>query len=270
MLVLKWVFMPRSSRCAWHASSILGRVASLVYIALFYVVCCVVAPVVLLPVCITARLTHRHSSTCWDWTTLIFFRLFHLNYRVSGTLVESGFILSNHRSFCDFGYDPYVSGSAVVGRALGFASMLGIALLGFVERRFIVISRMHSRHDAFEAIRRFQSANGPYSQRILFWPEGTRRSYTTLTLPETRTILKMGLLKSIYEHNRTPVQIMLSKNKELVFDEKRIRVGFGWTIDTRLSDAIHPRDFATFDAFYERVCVDWHGLFCILYSDDGA
>ena len=237
MLVLNWVFMQRSSRCVRYASSILGRVASLVYIALLYVVCCVVAPVVLLPVCITARLTHRHS-TCWDWTALLFFRLVHLRYRVSGTLIESGFILANHRTFCDFGYDPYVSGSAVVGRALGFASMLGISLLGFVERRFIVISRMRSRHDAFEAIRRFQSANGPYSQRILFWPEGTRRTHTTLTLPETRTMLKLGLLKSIYEHNRMPVQIMLSKNKERVFDEKRIRVGFGWTIDTRLSDHV--------------------------------
>ena len=254
--------MHTSMRC-------LHCVASVVYMALLTLICCIVAPIVLLPVCVVARLTHRPSA-CWDWVVCCFFWLFHVRYRVHGTFIDSGFILANHRTFCDFAYDPYVSRSAVVGRALAFASVLGSALLGFVERRFIVVQRTRSRQEAFDAIRRFQSADGPYSQRILFWPEGTRRSHTTLTLVETSRLLKPGLLKSIYEHRRTPVQIMLSKNKERVLDEKRLRVGIGWTIETRLSDSIHPRDFATFDAFFERVCADWHGLFQALYPDGEA
>jgi 1-acyl-sn-glycerol-3-phosphate acyltransferase len=248
----------------------LHRLASVAYMALIYMICCVVAPIVLLPVCIVARLTHRPSA-CWDWVThQLFFRLIRLRYRVHGTFIDSGFILANHRTWADFGYDPYVSRSAIVGRALGFASMIGLALLGFVEQRCIVLRRTRSRHYTFEVIRRFQNANGPYSQRILIWPEGTRRSHTSLTLAETALLLKPGLLKSIYQHHRSPVQIMLSNNKERVFDEKRLHVGIGWTIDTRLSDAINPRDFATFDAFFERVCADWHGLFQTLYTDGDA
>ena len=251
-----------------HASMrFLHRFASVAYMALLYMICGVVAPIVLLPVCVAARLTNRPSA-CWDWVShQLFFRLVHLRYNVHGTFIDSGFILANHRTFVDFGYDPVVSRSAVVGHALGFASMLGLALLGVVEQRCVVVQRTRSRHDAFEAIRRFQSADGPYSQRILFWPEGTRRSHTTLTLAETARLLKPGLLKSIYEHHRAPVQVMLSKNKERVFAEKRLHVGFGMTIETHLSEAIHPRDYATFDAFFERVCADWHGMFQVLYTD---
>lgn len=236
--------------------------------ALCYVLCCVVLPLLLLPACIIARATSIRIA-CWDWVTYNgFFRLCQLRYRIRGTFIESGFILANHRSWCDFAYDPFVSGSAVVGRPAAFAAMLFQALLGFIEQRFIVLSRARSRHEAFASILRFTRAGGPYSGRVLFWPEGTRRSHTQLTLLETARLLKPGLLKSIYEHRpcQMPVQIMLSRNKELVFDEKRLRVGIGEIVYTELSDAIDPRDFATFEAFYDRVCVEWFELWQRLYA----
>ncbi len=187
----------------------------------WYTLNAIIVPIVLLPICVVVRLsnglTHFRIS-CWDLVTYnAFFRMLRLNHRVHGTFIESGFVLANHRSWCDFGYDPYVSRSAVVGRSLGFFAMLFQSLLGLIENRFIVIDRTRSRHDAFDSVRRFIHANGPYSRRILFWPEGRRCTHTQLiTFDETKRLIKQGLLKSIYEHRLLPVQIMMSNNKERV------------------------------------------------------
>jgi hypothetical protein len=77
--------------------------------------------------------------------------------------------------------------------------------------------------------------------------------------------MKPGLLKSIYEYRLLPVQIMMSKNKEHVLNEKQITVGIGQTIYTHLSEAIKPSDFETFDAFFEEICSKWYLLFQTLY-----
>ena len=244
----------------------LHRTFSIPFIAIWYMANCIVIPILMLPVCVLARLCNAPIS-CWDWATYnVFFRMFMIRNCVQGTFIDTGFLLANHRTWVDFAYDPFISGSAVVGRAAAFWAMLGFSLLGFLENRLIVVSRSKNRNETFTAIRHFIHSKGLYCRRVLFWPEGTRCSHTQLTIEDTRRMIKPGLLKSIYEHSQLPVQIMMSKNKEQVLNEKRMRVGLGQTIYTKLSDAIHPNDFATFEAFFERVCCEWHLLFQALYA----
>ena len=239
---------------------------SMPFMVLLYRLNCIVVPILMLPVCVLARLCNAPIS-CWDWAMYnVFFKLLRICHCVQGTFIDTGFILANHRTWVDFAYDPFISGSAVVGRAAAFWAMLGCSLLGFLENRFIIMSRSKNRNETFTAIRHFIHSKGFDGRRVLFWPEGTRCSHTQLTIEDTRRMIKPGLLKSIYEHSQLPVQIMMSQNKEHVLNEKLVRVGLGQTIYTKLSDAIHPSDFATFEAFFEGVCCELHLLFQALYA----
>ncbi len=100
--------------------------------------------------------------------------------------------------------------------------------------------------------------NHYYSQRILFFPEGTRKSHVKIdSVEETYKLLKPGLLKSIYEFKKLPVQLQISKNKEIVFNERKFKALYGVTVYTSFSDPIYPEDYHTFDDFYKQVCTVW-------------
>jgi len=96
-----------------------------------------------------------------------------------------------------------------------------LVILGIIDNRFIIIDKNKSRHIIFKQILNYIKSNSKYSKKVLFYPEGTRKSHLSLTLDETKNIIKPGLLKSIYVHQKYPNQIMISKNKEKIFDEKK-------------------------------------------------
>lgn len=243
------------------------HIFSIPYILFWYLGQCIVFPIIMLPGTLVLKLFNVQTSS-WNIITYnIFFRMVNINYCVKGEFIKEGFILSNHRTWCDFAYDPYVSGSAIVGRFLGFFVMLFYSLLGTIDNRFIIIDRSKPRHVSFEKIINYMNSGYKYSKRVLFWPEGTRKSYTTLTLEETKNIIKPGLLKSIYEYKKFPVQIMMSNNKEKVFNEKKMLVSLGETVTTELSEAIYPEDYDTFEKFLDKIYNDWHSQFNNLYTE---
>ena len=67
----------------------------------------------------------------------------------------------------------------------------------------------------------------------------------------------MGLLKSIYESKKYPVQLCITSNKEDVFNEKKLCVNYNTKIKTCFSDPIHPKDFDSFELFVDKICVEW-------------
>ena len=102
--------------------------------------------------------------------------------------------------------------------------------------------------------------NSYYSKRILFFPEGTRKFHTKINSVED-TELKPGLLKSIYEFQKMPVQLQITKNKEIAVNERKFKAEYGITVYTSFSEPIYPEDFNTFEEFYKHICLVWFEQF---------
>ena len=94
--------------------------------------------------------------------------------------LNSAFFLANHRAWGDFFIDPILSESTVISRHAATLAVLPGAILGMFAGRFISINRNKSRADIFGIIENHMKQNHYYSQRILFFPEGTRKLHTKL------------------------------------------------------------------------------------------
>ncbi len=246
------------------------NIFSLIYMIAWYILFCIIFPLILLPFSLFNKLSNGKlvKSNFWGYNVnYVFFTMFRIKYHIEGKFIDKGFILANHRTWCDFAYDPYVSDSAIIGRTIAFVIMLFETVLGLIDKRFIMINRNNSRNVIFQQILTFMNSNSPYKNRILFYPEGTRKNYTEIKLDQVKQLIKPGLLKSIYEYNKLPVQIMISSNKEKVFNEKNVSVSIGETINTILSEPIYPNDYGSFDLFLDKIHIVWYNIFSKLYKD---
>jgi 1-acyl-sn-glycerol-3-phosphate acyltransferase len=154
-------------------------------------------------------------------------------------LLDTGFILANHRCHMDAMYDVYVSQSVIVGRRLVVVASPFVSLLAYIDNRLILINRgKDTRHDIFK--RCVSHINRYQNKRILFYPEGTRNTYATLrSHEELKSYIRFGQLKSIYEDCRFPVQLLISSNKEHAYNEKKLHVKYGAKINTKISKVIY-------------------------------
>jgi len=101
-----------------------------------------------------------------------------------------------------------------------------------------------------------------------FYPEGTRCSHTKIT---DNIHLRLGLLKSIYEEqinepHKKPIQIIISKNKELILNEKKLYVGYNIVIPYYVGENIYVKENENFDNFINRINEEWYKLWCIVYN----
>ena len=176
-------------------------------------------------------------------------------------LIKEGYIISNHRSFFDFSIDPYVSKSSIIGRKEAFYAVSFFSILGLLDQRIIPFSRgSTSRKELFNTVKKHRK-NSKY-KRILFYPEGTRKNYKTLSSAnDVKNKLKLGFLKSIYECSENlPIQICLSSNKEHIFNQKKFSCIYGMNVNTEFSNAIYPSDFKNFDDFIDNICNEWYKI----------
>lgn len=151
---------------------------------------------------------------------------YHFVYNVLGVhnkitgeqLIDEGFILSNHRSFMDAIFDAYVTDGVLVCRALVILGAPFVVLLSYIDNRVILINRDKDKRDGIYE-RCVSHMNRYKNKRIVFYPEGTRNKYTSLgSRDELKSYIKFGLLKTIYQDKRYPVQILISSNKEIAFN----------------------------------------------------
>ena len=183
-------------------------------------------------------------------------------------LIESGFILPNHRCALDWPIDSYITKSASISRGLALVASSMLGLLIYLDGRAIVIHRGKDKRN--EIYHRMLSHIETQNKRISFWPEGTRLSYTTLnSKEEVRSYLKYGLLKEIYFGKQFPVQLCISSNKEVAFSEKRLIAKRGVPITTVISKPIHPKDFETENAFYDEIATVWLDCWNTAYTPLG-
>ena len=182
------------------------------------------------------------------------------------SLIEQGYILANHRSWFDFCFDTTMSKASVLGRREAFWAIYFCSWLAYLDNRIISFTRgKETRQELFSRIK--EHMNHTEYKRILFWPEGTRLKHTHLKSAEdAKSYLKFGLLKCIYEDKQFPVQLQISNNKELVFDEKRLHIQYGVSVNTHRSKSIHAKDFATEDLFYDEIAKVWYECWKITHE----
>ena len=74
-------------------------------------------------------------------------------------------------------------------------------------------------------------------------------------------------MKSIWENTENiRIQITISKNKELILNEKTFDIGYGVNIYYITGEPIYTRDYDTFELFIDKVKLDWHTLWNEVYS----
>lgn len=99
-----------------------------------------------------------------------------------------------------------------------------------------------------------------YYRNIMIYPEGSR-------FPETNVNpIKKGALIYSFE-KRVPVQIIVSRNKEVFIDEKKLRVQSLVIIRTYYSDSIDPMRFETLEKYIDHLSRVWCESCSIVYNE---
>ena len=170
--------------------------------------------------------------------------------------------LCNHRDWGDFFIDLYV----VEGRA-GFLSRLAVlvafpvfGIYGLVTRTAVFFRRNTKGRDfsKFNEYITQQIKRGP-CQGIVVYPEGTR-NVKAESLP-----LRRGMLRYAYAE-RTPVQVVITTNKEQVLSQKLGKASFGARCVVSYGGLIKPSDHADFEAFFEAVKDAWEAQWETAYG----
>jgi len=186
-------------------------------------------------------------------------------YRVSKNKLEKDnkiIYLSNHRSWADFFVDYHVgnNNTVFISRMLvGFVVPL-LSLTGILTGKIIFFHREAKNiGKVFEYIhKKFTKhpCNG-----LLVYPEGTRR------LENKSCELKKGFIRYSYEKN-IPIQIILTKNKEKVMNEKLFTVNSNIKLFTSYSEKIEPnkKQFKTLESYIEYIQKKWNKQWDHLYN----
>ena len=159
------------------------------------------------------RLSGSNRITQWllewnlDWIVSVGHKVMDTNltpHPNTQPLIERGYVLANHRCFADFASDPYLSHSTVISRGIVMFATLFSGIQLWLEDRIIFIQRGKTNAQSIAAhmIRTMDRPQNPIA-RYIFYPEGTRRQYQTLSGPdELLGYFRKGLLLTLYQHER--------------------------------------------------------------------
>ena len=167
-----------------------------------------------------------------------------------------GAVLTNHRSWADFAFDPAQFHCAVIARRLAVV-VCGIAgVMGILSGKVIMIQRgVTSRHEMF--------GRAAEKGLFLFYPEGTRRANGPS--PHEPGELKIGGLKSIFEA-QIEAHITITVGKEDILNEGVGRVGCGTTVYRASHPAIDAGEYEEFDQFLADVQSAWQETWYRAYA----
>ncbi len=203
------------------------------------------------------------------YTRHFIYTMLGVKHKITGEkLINEGFILGNHRSYMDATLDAYVGNTTTMCRILVILGAPFVILLAYIDNRVIFINREKDKRDGVY-LQCVSHINRHKNKRIMFYPEGTRNKYTELkSREELKSYIKFGLLKSIYEDKRYPVQLLISNNKENAFNEMKLSAKYGVKINTKISKAIHPKDYATEIDFFNEIINVWFDCYIETHSND--
>lgn len=161
----------------------------------------------------------------------------------------------NHRSFTDFFVDPILVQYSfkMIGRYLVLLLFPIFFLLARITNCGYFIQRSYNKNieDFFNKLE-LARKNDKFNN-ILVYPEGTRRPYQV-----EACILKKGFIFHSYNMN-LPIQIIITKNKEDVIDEKNFVAKRNAKLFVYYSEVIYP-DYKRYnrEEYYEYVQHMWN------------
>ena len=239
----------------YYANIFIYRLFNIFKFSIIYVLITIVFPILLLILKLVFNM-----KIMWDLNAYLFiYKLLGVKSTIISDekLINNGFILANHRTWFDFGYDPYIAKGAILGRKMAFYAVSFFSILGYLDNKILMFDRNRANRSQIYNLMADFIKNG-YTNRVVFYPESTRQDY--LILRDKSDILlkfKKGLLKEIYERKEYDVQLLISSNKDIVFNEKKIITNYGTSINTCISRSVHPKNFNTFEDFLNELCIIW-------------
>jgi hypothetical protein len=163
--------------------------------------------------------------------------------------------LFNHVSWTDFFMDNYI----INGSGCYFSRIAVVFVVPFtciyalLNNMIYLFNRSHTNvKDVIKTGLKMMIEKN--KKKVIFYPEGTRNK-TNNVIP-----LKIGGLNIIYNLGYS-VQIINVKNKDKVFDEKKLRFNKNIICDIVTSETIYSYQYTTFDEFYADVCAKWEQSF---------
>jgi len=227
----------------------------MIYFICNFIIITIILPIIISPLMFFKKDIHNKCLEIILYEILKIKHIIHYKH----PLIKKGFILANHRSFLDFALDPYITHSTVIGRILAFVSVSFLAIIGILEKKTIIFNRNKTNSQSLLSVcKKHFNSNSLYKDRILFYPEGTRKDYKYLkNTNQIKKLLRYGLLKRIYEDKSLPIQLVLSNNKELIINEKKFIINKNLCLKTIILEPIYPEDYETFEEFIDILAKQW-------------
>ena len=163
--------------------------------------------------------------------------------------------LFNHVSFVDFFMDNYIIGGngCYISRVAAFFAVPFTCIYGVFNHCIYFIKR-NNRNVKNRLKIGFENIIHENKKKVIIYPEGIRNQ-TNNVIP-----LKYGGLNVIFNMGYS-VQIINVKNKDKIFNEKKMHFNYNITCDIVASETIAASSYNSFDEFYAAVCVKWEECF---------
>ncbi|MEW5298095.1 MAG: hypothetical protein WDW36_001253 [Sanguina aurantia] len=208
----------------------------------------------------------RNDMTGWSSFMMEYFGMKFMKVGSNGLhRGDTCIYLANHRCWADFFVDTHVTeGRAMLLSRWAVFWVFPMFCLGAWVIRGVVLFKRCTILDKekFNAWLDNELATSPVPGLLVF-PEG-HRSLQPSGLP-----LKRGMLNYAFRR-KLPVQVVITRGKEGVLNEKTLRAGFGVTLAVGYSELVETRSFATFDEFVARLQVVWDAKWEEVYGADLA
>lgn len=176
--------------------------------------------------------------------------------------------LSNHRSWADFFIDNIVTEycSKFISRIeVAYILPLYVYICGhLITDLMIFFRRGKTNISEFEKLIKYNQMNNKSGNDILVYPEGTRRSGLDYACD-----LKKGLIYYAYKEN-CPIQFIISKNKEKIFNEKKLTAEKNVNVFVHYSGVYYPdvTKYRSMQEFYDFINAEWKTTFDAVYEID--
>ena len=238
----------------------------LLWVILMPIVCAAVWCVGRLALLVAGKPRPIFLDTPWE-TLQSWFLVFHgirvvdadgaHTWRLPNVEAIEGAVLTNHRSWGDFVFDPAMAFAPVVARTAAVAATLVAGVIGLACGKVVMINRGKTSRaelrDRCATLRRY-----------LIYPEGTRRA--NLADADEPGALRPGGLKNVYESGHA-AHIVVTVNKECIWNEKKGVVSCRTTLyRARCPKPVLPAEHATFDGFVAAVEDKWKQTWARAYA----
>jgi len=154
--------------------------------------------------------------------------------------------LCNHSTCADFIIDPIITnGACGISRKLVFIAFLFPSLYALIHNKIKYISI--NTYSFGVVLRKCIQEK----QKFFFYPEGGRNPY------KKKMLLRKGGLQEVFNNNLS-VQIIISYNKEKIFNEFTYEVNKEVVVYVYYSELIKSTDYNNFDDFFNKVNDVWY------------